>query len=151
MSHVEAWLRAWIAQRTPAIKLLAFAVLAGLVWALPPMIAVALAVTMGVWLAQRERWFWAGVASAVGIGLWLPAAGGALAIGLTALLVRESRWRATRDTLLGGLLVGGLIAGWMATAGTLDAFFRQSILAGLNVASNGDGGRWQQRQGSGWS
>lgn len=106
-------------------------------------IGVALALTASVLLAQDRRWFWAGVASAAGAGLWLPAASGAIGIGLTALLAQESRWQAVLKVTLGGLLVGGLIGGWMLIAGTLAAFFQQSVVAAFMVAgSGGDGAGW---------
>lgn len=82
-----------------------------------------------IWVAQRARWLWAGVLSAVAALTYAPLATVFVAVLLSAGLQRQQpRRKAVAAILAGALVVVGLTAISLLAQGALAAAYRQSVL-----------------------
>lgn len=85
---------------------------------------------LGILLAQRRRWFWAGVLSACGAMLYNPSIGFTGAILFVALLQdKDERWRAVLGVAGGLALVVGGSALVLLIQGVLPDAYRQAVLS----------------------
>jgi hypothetical protein len=106
-------------------------------------ISVVLFALSAVWIAQSERWCWAGVLAMMAALMWVPASLILLAVGLAAITTAQgSPRRALLDTLLGAAIVLVALIVVLAALGVLDNAFRQSVLSILSYfgAQSGAGG-----------
>jgi hypothetical protein len=80
--------------------------------------------------AQRQRWFWSGIAGGAALLMWFPAGGGAFALLLVALLQsgEQSSFTAAIRFISGIVCICVLTALWLLSMGVLDNFYEQSIV-----------------------
>ncbi|MBN1121453.1 MAG: hypothetical protein JXJ17_10265 [Anaerolineae bacterium] len=83
---------------------------------------------LGVWLAQRKRWFWSTALITLSALTWAPAAAGIGAVIISGIVSREENKRRAILSAVGGAgLVLALTAAVLAGAGILETTFIQTV------------------------
>jgi len=89
-----------------------------------------LLMALGLWMAQRRRWLWAGALTTLAATTWWLAGVTLAAVGLAAILQREHpRREVVVRVALGAGLVVGLFGVGLALLGVLGDVYRQTVAA----------------------
>ncbi|NDJ53462.1 MAG: hypothetical protein GYB68_10305 [Chloroflexi bacterium] len=100
----------------------------------------ALLVMLTIWLSQRERWLWTGVALACAASIWLPSL--VIGLGVVAALWASSEqpwWQGLLQVIGGASIVFGLSLAWVLALGAWRPFVDQVLLASLSFLSPAGG------------
>ncbi len=83
---------------------------------------------LGIWMAQRKRWFWAGMFGSAAALLWAPASIGVAAMLAAVLLQKGQPKLRTIFLVIGGaLLLAGILYGGLLIMGSAGEAFRQNV------------------------
>ncbi|MBN1121986.1 MAG: hypothetical protein JXJ17_12975 [Anaerolineae bacterium] len=92
---------------------------------------------LGIWMAQRKRWFWAGLFGSAAALLWAPASISLAAMLIAALLQKEQpKLRAIFLVVSGAMLLAGILYGGLLIVGSASEAFRQNVSTVWNLVSS---------------
>jgi hypothetical protein len=92
---------------------------------------------LGIWMAQRKKWFWAGMFGGAAALLWAPSSISIAAILVAALTQNEQPRLRSMGLVIGGVLLpAGILYGGLLIVGAAGEAFRQNILSVWNLIAS---------------